>query len=77
MDELVATSLSQHRFSMLVFVALALLAFVLATVGINIVLAYNVRNRIPEISVRVALGARIGDVLRLVASWQPWPWWPV
>jgi hypothetical protein len=32
MDELVATSLSQHRFSMLVFAALALLAFVLATV---------------------------------------------
>jgi hypothetical protein len=68
MDELVATSLSQHRLSRLVLVALALLAFVLATVGIYSVLAYNVRNRIPEISVRMALGARIGDVLRLVVA---------
>jgi putative ABC transport system permease protein len=68
MDELVATSLSQHRFSMLLFVALAFLAFVLATVGIYSVLAYNVRSRTPEISVRMALGARIGDVLRLVVA---------
>jgi putative ABC transport system permease protein len=68
MDELVATSLSQHRFSMLLFVALALLAFVLAAAGIYSVLAYNVRSRTPEISVRMALGARIGDVLRLVVA---------
>jgi ABC-type lipoprotein release transport system permease subunit len=32
------------------------------------VLAYNVRNRMPEISVRMTLGARIGDVLRLVVA---------
>jgi len=68
MDELVATSLAQHRFSMLLFVALALLAFVLAAAGIYSVLAYNVRSRTPEISVRMALGARIGDVLRLVVA---------
>jgi predicted permease len=68
MDELVATSLSQHRFSMLLFVAVALLACVLAVVGIYSVLAYNVRGRVGEISVRMALGARIGDVLRMVVK---------
>lgn len=66
MDELVATSLSQHRFSMLLFVALASLAFVLAAVGIYSVLAYSVRSREQEISIRMALGAQVRDVLRLI-----------
>jgi predicted permease len=66
MDELVATSLSQHRFSMLLFIALASLAFVLAAVGIYSVLAYSVRTRVQEISIRIALGAQVRDVLRLI-----------
>ena len=66
MDELVATSLSQHRFSMFLFVALAGLAFLLAAFGIYSVLAYSVRRRVQEISIRMALGAQIRDVLRLI-----------
>jgi predicted permease len=66
MEELIATSLSQHRFSMFLFVALAGLAFVLAAVGIYSVLAYSVRTRAQEISIRIALGAQVRDVLRLV-----------
>ncbi len=66
MDTLVADSLSQHRFSMYLFVALATLAFVLAAVGIYSVLAYSTRSRVQEISIRMALGAQASDVLRLV-----------
>ncbi len=66
MDELVATSLSQHRFSMFLFVALAGLAFALSAVGIYSVLAYSVRRRVQEIAIRLALGAQVRDVLRLI-----------
>jgi putative ABC transport system permease protein len=66
MDELLATSLAQHRFSMFLFVALAGLAWVLGAVGIYSVLAYSVRRRVQEIGIRMALGARTQDVIRLV-----------
>jgi putative ABC transport system permease protein len=66
MDEVIAISLSQNRFSMLLFAALAGLAFFLAVVGVYSVLAYSVRRRVHEISIRMALGAKVSDVLRLI-----------
>jgi predicted permease len=66
MDEIVANTLSQQRFSMWLFAALAGLAFLLASVGIYSILSFTVRSRVREIGVRIALGASPTDVLRLV-----------
>jgi predicted permease len=66
MDDLVANSLSQQRFNMLLLGAFAGLALLLAGVGIYSVLSYSVKRSVREIGIRLALGARLGDVLRMV-----------
>jgi predicted permease len=66
MDDLVENSLSQQRFNMLLLGAFAALALVLAAVGIYSVLSYSVKRSVREIGIRLALGAPLGDVLRMV-----------
>jgi predicted permease len=68
MDDVVDTSLSQRRFSMLLLGAFAILALLLAAVGIYSVLSFAVRRRVREIGIRVALGAEVKDILRLIVT---------
>jgi putative ABC transport system permease protein len=64
----VAASVSQPRFAATVLGSLAVLAVVLAAVGLYGVLSYNVSRRQREIGVRAALGAPRSEILRLVVT---------
>jgi predicted permease len=70
-DQIDAT-LSRERLFAMLTASFGALALLLASVGIYGILAHNVTRRTSEIGIRIALGARRGDVLRMIlrdASW--------
>jgi predicted permease len=66
MDQVVRASLDQQRFLLLLFGIFAAVAMLLACVGIYGVISYLTTQRVPEIGVRLALGATAGDVVRFI-----------
>ncbi len=65
MDRKVAASIAQPRFNLTLLAAFALLALLLAAVGIYGLARYAAIQRTSEIGLRVALGATRGEILRL------------
>jgi len=68
MDHIVAEAVARQRFSMLLLGLFAGLALLLASVGIYGVMSYSVAQRTREIGIRIALGARRGDVLKMTVN---------
>ncbi|MBA3438908.1 MAG: ABC transporter permease [Pyrinomonadaceae bacterium] len=68
MPQIVAESMSPQRVTAFLFGGFALIALVLASIGIYAVVSYSVAQRTHEIGIRMALGAEPRDIFRLVVG---------
>jgi len=66
MDRIIASSVAPRRFQMMLVGLFALLALILAAVGIYGVVSYSCSQRVHEFGIRIALGAERRDLLQMV-----------
>ena len=68
LDKLVDPTRRAWKFGATMFIAFGGLALVLAAIGLYSLIAYDVAQRTQELGVRLALGASVGDVVKLIMS---------
>ncbi|HWF89357.1 MAG TPA: ABC transporter permease [Pyrinomonadaceae bacterium] len=66
MDHVVSASITQPRFNLFLLGVFGAVAMILSAAGIYGVTAYGVTQRTHELGIRIALGAQVGDVLKMI-----------
>jgi putative ABC transport system permease protein len=66
MDHIVSESITQPRFNLFLLGLFGAVAMVLSAAGIYGVTAYTVTQRTHELGIRIALGAQVSDVLKMI-----------
>ncbi|MEO8680622.1 MAG: ABC transporter permease [Vicinamibacterales bacterium] len=73
LDALLTNNYRSHSVNGALFLIFAVIAVLLASIGLYAIVAHSVSQRIPEIGIRVAMGASAHDILALIMTQGMWP----